>query len=89
MGLDVVDELGADAANRVNHIAAVLENHRHFAAIHLPPLLRRVLQYILTIKGNGACTHAASTGQAAHNSADDGGFTTAGLAYNGHYLALI
>ena len=47
---------------RSNHIAAVLKNHGHFAAIHLPPLLRRVLQYILTIKGNGACAHAASTG---------------------------
>ena len=89
MRLNIVNELLADAANRINHVAAVLENHGHLAAIHFAPFIGGILQYILAVKDNAAAANAASTRQATHNSADNGGFATAGLANDGHNLALI
>ena len=89
MSLNIVNELLTDAADRINHVATVLENHGHLTAIHFAPFIGSILQYILAIKDDAAAANAASTRQATHNSADNGSFATAGLANDGHNLALI
>ena len=43
MRLNIVNELLADAADRINHVAAVLENHGHLAAIHFAPFIGSTL----------------------------------------------
>ena len=43
MRLNVVNELLADTADRINHVAAVLENHGHLAAIHFAPFIGSIL----------------------------------------------
>ena len=89
MRLNVVNELLADAADRINHVATVLENHGHLTAIHFAPFIMSILQYILAVKDDAAAANAAGTRQATHNSADNGSFATAGLADDGHNLAFI
>ena len=43
MRLYIIYELLADTADRINHVAAVLENHGHLAAIHFAPFIGSIL----------------------------------------------
>lgn len=82
MRQDIVNKLFADAANRIDHITAVLKDHRYLCAAHLPPFFRRIVQQTFAVKNYLAATDTAVTRQAAHNGANNSSFATAALTYN-------
>lgn len=73
MRQDIINKLFTDASNRIDHITAVLKDHRDLCAAHLPPFFRRIVQQTFTVKNYIATADAAITRQAAHDSANDSG----------------
>ena len=80
MSQNIINKLFADTANRVDHITAVLKNHRNLSPTHFTPLLRRIIQQVSAVKNDIAAAYMSITRQTAHNSTYHRCFTAAALA---------